>query len=271
MLDPAAHRLRTTRWIGRAPRLAVIAAGLALASAGVRSTIDSPAQAVRATPVADARDVPSEALAEAFTRDYLTWDATSARDQLASYGPEIEPASVPTDVTQSVRWTTVVAASHTTNATTTITVLAETSRGRYALALTVARGRNGVRQIVGQPALVGALPVANRSTRSPTEHEVDDQTLTTVAERAVRNYLAHDRVDLAADLTATARVVLPDRTLDVRAVDAVTWVRARRRVAVAVRAIDRDRVEMSLRYELAVTRQAGRWLVRAINTNPEVQ
>lgn len=273
MFETGARRLRALRWSSRAPRIAVTAAGTVIALTGVRALVAGPAEPVRAAATAPASALEPQALAEAFARDYLTWADTAQTSAitLSSYGPDIVPPSPPSGLEQSVLWTSVAGIDRHPGGAQTVTVVADTNRGRYALAVAVARRAPASFQVVGQPAIVGALAAVTRRAPRAAERELDDAALRAVAGRAVRNYLSHDREDLAADLATNAIVVLPEQRLRVRAVDAITWVRGRRRVAVTVRAVDRSRVEMTLRYELAVTRSAGRWLVRAIHTNPEVQ
>jgi len=85
----------------------------------------------------------------------------------------------------------------------------------------------------------------------------------------VTNYLAREREDLAADLAPGAVVSLTDAPMRVASVDGVTWADGRRgRIAVAVTATGRDGLRLALRYELGITRRAGRWLVQVVHTNP---
>ena len=84
------------------------------------------------------------------------------------------------------------------------------------------------------PALVGAT-ATDASAEPAEEEDVEDGELRAVCERAVANYLAGERRDLAADLTDGAVVSLPARRLAVRSIDGVTWVRRGRRVAVVGR------------------------------------
>ena len=100
----------------------------------------------------------------------------------------------------------------------------------------------------------------------PTEQDVDDPELRAVSERAVRNYLAGQRRNLAADLADGAIVALPSKRLTVESVESITWA-AGRRVAVQVRASDAGSATWTLRYELAVVRRE-RWYVRSLHVNP---
>lgn len=273
MLEVATRRLQTTRWLARAPRAGLLATCAVLSAVGLRDLLSAPPVPAPRQPVATNADPGSQAFAEAFARDYLTWDRADSESSttLATYGVDLIPARPPSGLEQSVRWTSVAGARRATGGTEIVTVVAQTSRGRVALSVTVRRDASGARQVVGQPALVGALPRAESPSRPGVGREVTEPQLATAVERALRNYLGRDGSDLRADLASHAKVVLPDRALRVLSADPVTWVRLGARVTTTVRTTDADRVQMTLRYELAVTKQAGRWLVRAIHTNPEVQ
>lgn len=149
----------------------------------------------------------------------------------------------------------------------TVTIAADTSRGRVHLAVPVARDENGLLFITGAPAIVGPPP-ASKHPRSRSETEVEDRQLRALAARVVRNFLSGERDDLAADLHSDAVVSLPEMPLRVSSTDAVTWASAPRRVAVQVTAAARRGPRMALRYELSVLRVGGRWVVRTIHTNP---
>jgi hypothetical protein len=100
-----------------------------------------------------------------------------------------------------------------------------------------------------------------------TEAEVEDADLRAVCDRAVRNYLAGARRNLAADLADGAVVSLPPKRLRVGSVESVNWVAPGRRVAVQVRAEEEDGAVWMLRYELAVVRHE-RWYVRQLHVDP---
>ncbi len=117
------------------------------------------------------------------------------------------------------------------------------------------------------PALVGP-PARTTKGAAPPEAEVEDHQLRTLGARVVRNYLAGEHDDLAADLHPRAVVSLPELRLDVQSIDAVTWVTEPRRLAVAVTAAAHRHPRLALRYELSVSRAGGRWLVRTVHTNP---
>ncbi|PTL60252.1 conjugal transfer protein [Paraconexibacter algicola] len=273
MLEVATQRLHTTRWLARAPRAGLLATCAVLSAVGLRDLFVTPAAPAPRQSAPAQADPGSQAFAEAFARDYLTWDRDGSESSttLAAYGVDLIPPRPPGGLDQRVRWTSVAGARRATGGTEVVTVMAQTTRGRVALSVTVRRDVAGARQVVGQPAVVGALPRAENPARPGAGREVTEPQLVAAVERALRNYLARDGSDLRADLSSDAKLVLPDRAQRVLSADPVIWVRLGSRVATTVRTADRDGVQMTLRYELAVTRQAGRWLVRAIHTNPEVQ
>ena len=96
---------------------------------------------------------------------------------------------------------------------------------------------------------------------------MDDPELRAVSERAVRNYLAGERRNLAADLADGASSRCPSRrlTVDERRVDHV----GRRGDGWRCRCArpKPDGATWTLRYELAVVRRE-RWYVRSLQVNP---
>jgi hypothetical protein len=228
---------------------------------------DPAAPARAAAPV----DVSASAFAEMFARTYLTWDADGSKQReeaLARMMPRGEAAS--TDDLgrrdQRVDWSLVVA-DRPLRRRRVVTVAAQTSTGLVHLAVTVARAGRGFLYVPSPPAFVG--PPATASDVSPEpERDVEGPELRAVAGRAVTNYLAREREDLRADLDPSAVVSLPEHPLRVTAVDGVTWVAPNRRVAVALSASGPHGLRLALRYELSVTRHAGRWLVRTVHVNP---
>lgn len=267
MLVLDARSLRVSRAIARAPRVCLAAACVVLMLAGARSTFRTappPAQAQTSTTAT--RDIAAEALAEQFARTYLEWDDTNAAEALSRFGPDLEPPDVPAGIEQHVEWTSVASAEKATSAVI-VTIAAATTRGRYDLAVPIGRGRKGMRFVLRDPAIVGAIPTAAPPSERPAR-EVEDAELTAVARRALKNYLARDQADLSADLDNAAVVVLPDQEARMTTVDRLDWAIPRRRVDATVRARFAGGVELTLRYDLPVVRRAGRWLVRAVNTNP---
>lgn len=266
MLTRDARGLRATRLLARLPRVVLIATCAVLAVAGAR-TIFRGEQLTVATrlPAATASDLEAEALAERFVRTYLEWNGREVAESLRGIAADIAVPSVPGSVRQHVLWT---AASRTqrSRATVVVTVTADTTRGLYHLAVPVGR-RNGLLYIEHEPAFVGATPTTTPPD-VPIRQEIDDRKLVTVTRRVLTNFLARDRADLVADLDDAAVVVLPDQDAQLLAVERLDWVIPGRRISADARVRLANRVELPLHYELAVVRRAGRWLVRAINTNP---
>jgi hypothetical protein len=163
-----------------------------------------------------------------------------------------------------VAWTA-VASERRVGSRTTVVVAVETNGEMIHLAVPVERDKRGFLAVATYPALVGA-PATNADISPPAERDVDDPELRAVTERAVRNYLAGQRRNLAADLADGAIVALPSRRLTVESVESITWA-AGRRVAVQVRASDARAANWTLRYELAVLRRE-RWYVRSLQINP---
>ena len=271
---PATRPLWAVRAAARAPRFAVLAACGLLALAGARALLapqpQLSAQPRSVTPV----DVAARSFAEAFARTYLTWNANEpeARERAIArvLGADVEPGGglvVPPRGAQRVSWTAVEGDRTASARRRIVTVVAETSRGPVHLAVPVSRDDRGLLFVSGVPAIVG--PPARTSTgAAPPEVEVEDRALRAVGSRVVRNYLAGERDDLAADLAPGAIVSLPELRLKVRSTDAVTWVSEPRRLAVALTASTTDGARLSLRYELGVARVSGRWVVRTIHINP---
>lgn len=267
MIEVTSQRFAASRWAARAPRLAAVGASAVLAVAGLRGAFaDAPAPAV-APARTDVRDTVTEAVAQEFARDYLTLDvADRDTERLLKYGAHIEAPRGPRGLRRGVEWTAVSGVSRR-GRSSTVTVIAGTSRGRLALAVEIERAPNGVRRVATQPALV-AVPMLG-SARSVTRRPVDDAALTVVIRRALKNYLARDTADLSADLAPGVAPLTPPAALRLRSVDAVTWVASPRRVAADVRVVDADRIAQRLSYQLTVQRRGGRWLVLAVHDNPD--
>lgn len=271
----SARSARTTRALGRAPRVVGAVVVAVLCVGGIRAAVAprvAEAPALR-LPRAPGPDYPAEAFAQAFARSYLTWSPGSADGYDAAVArfasSELEPGAglrPPPGGTQSVRWTA-VAGDSPRGATRVVTVLVGTTGGDLTLAVPVQRDSRGLLSIAAYPALVGPPP-ANPQPPQSDEPTVADGDLMTVAKRVVTNYLARSPQNLAADLAQDAVVVTPAQPFRATRFDTVTWARPGRTVAVVVEAQRRDGLQMTLRYELAVVRRAGRWLVRVIEINP---
>jgi hypothetical protein len=242
-----------------------------LAVAGLRAAI-APADPSRPHDLAPAtHDQTAGAFAEAFARAYLAWDPASPelREQrLAGFlSSTLDPdgGHAPTGAARDVDWTAVIAAQRSA-ARTTVVVAAELGGELVYLAVPVERDRRGFHSVAAYPALVGA-PATSDDAELPAEDEVDDANLRAVCERAVRNYLAGARRNLAADLAEGAVVSLPPRQLRVSSVESLSWAAPGRRVAVQVRAEEPGGAAWTLRYELAVVRHE-RWYVRQLHVDP---
>lgn len=255
------------------PRYAAWVVIAILALGGVRAIVAGPPPAPPAAKVEPPGDLAAESFAEAFTRAYLTWDPArpEQRDErLATYvsgeldqGAGLAP---PRDAAQEVQWTATVGDRRDGPRRRTITVQAQTTDDLVYLTVPVERDRRGFLFIAGYPALVGP-PAVNTAASGRIEPEVDDTGLDAVARRSITNYLSGELVDLRADLAPDARVSLPDRKLEVTAIDEVTWAKPGHRVAVQLQARGADRSLWTLRYELSVHR-ADRWYVRSVSVDP---
>ena len=262
--------LRRLRWAARAPRVAAIAACIVLSLLGLRTLLGPASTRATPPPKAPGLDVSAAAFGEAFARAYFTFDpdAPERRERaVASFMPGRElPVDELPDRAGRVVWSTVAATEPAGRRRLIVTVALETTDGLRHLAVTVVRDDRGRLFIAAPPALIGPPPVAAEA-ETAIEEEVDDPALRALAGRVSRNYLARERDDLAADLDAGAIVSLPPIALRVTSVDAVTRAAAAK-VAVTVTATGADGLRLSLRYELAVVRRSGRWLVRTVHVNP---
>jgi len=243
-----------------------------LCLAGIRSMF-RPAPAVPPAPKVVLPDQAAEAFAEAFARAYLSWDSAAPdrhERQVAGFiSSDLDAGAglqVPNTGSQQVQWTTVDADRPAGKRRRLVTVAAQTSAGLVHLAVLVARTDRGLLYVPDYPAILGPPPATGDG---PTDQgdDVSDGALRTVAERAVRNYLAGQRANLQADLADDAAVALPDASRRVKSVESTTGA-GPNRVAVEVTAVESSGALVRLRYELPVVRQGGRWLVRAIQSNP---
>jgi hypothetical protein len=167
-----------------------------------------------------------------------------------------------------VEWAEVVQAREPIRGEHVYTVAAETDAGGLLyLTVSVVRKDDGSLALAGYPAFVGA-PSSGPAPSPARLREVVDPALVTVSERALRNYLAASAGELAADLTGSARVSLPDLPLGLQSVQRLDWSSDARSVLAVVQAQDRRGVQYLLAYELDVVRLQGRWEVAAIQTDP---
>ena len=267
-------RIRVGRELPRYMLCAMSAAGLA---ASVRYAIAP----VRVASAASSRREPAprdraaEGYAVLFARRYLTWNAAEpqapARALSAFAGAGVEPGAglqVPSSGQQRVQWAEVVQERTPAPGEHVYTVAAQTdTAGLLYLTVTVVRTPDGL-ALGGYPAFVGA-PASTSTQPSAHPQEVGDRALATVAERALRNYLAAAAGELAADLSSGAHVSLPADPLSLQSVQQLDWSPDQRSVRAIVQAQDGRGVQYTLAYELDVVRQQGRWEVSAVQMNPE--
>lgn len=255
----------------RAPRiLAGLLAGV-LMIAGLRAIIAGPPPPPPAPTAAYAPDQGAASFAEAFVRSYLSWDPARREEReqalarFTSQDLDLGAGLEPRDGTvQTVSWSAVMGMVPAGRRRQLVTVAASAGERTWHVAVPVIRDARGYLAVAGYPALVGPPPVATGK-RAKDELEVSDPELRAVAARAVRNYLAGEREDLAADLDPAAIVSLPRERARVLAVEEVTAAGSGR-VAVGVQASLAD-ATFTLRYELSVVKRE-RWYVRSIETDP---
>ncbi|HTY96811.1 MAG TPA: conjugal transfer protein [Solirubrobacteraceae bacterium] len=221
-------------------------------------------------------DRAAEGYAVLFARRYLTWEAShpqSVEQSLQAFtGPGMEAGAgevIPATGEQHVEWAEVVQAREAGAGREVYTVAADTdTAGLLYLTVSVGHGAGGSLLLEGYPAFVGA-PSSAAAPQPASLPEVSEPALATVVTRALRNYLAGSVGELAADLTADARVSLPPLALTLESVQHLGWVEGARTVAAVVQAHDERGVQYLLDYELDVARQQGRWEVAAIQTDPD--
>jgi GNAT superfamily N-acetyltransferase len=176
---------------------------------------------------------------------------------------------VPALVRRRVRWADVVSDRVVAGVHVVVVAADIDRRGIVHLAVGVERRADGNVRIVGAPALVGG-PVLDDAEVDPDARRagVADAALSEVCRRALDNYLAGNARNLAADLSASARVSLPDLSLRLERMSDLRWSVADRGVVAAVEATDRDGVRYRLRYALDVVRVEDRWEISAVATDP---
>jgi hypothetical protein len=267
--------VRAMRLRARAPRALATTAVAVLAFGGLRAAVEGPTPAPADKRIVARGDQTVGAFAEAFIRAYLSFDPAEPElreGRLAGFlSRALDPdagLAAPTGRSREVKWTAVVDQVRR-GRLTTVTVAARLAGDTVHLAVPVRRDERGLVAVVAYPALVGP-PAHDPAIGPASEDEVDDSGLRAVCERAVRNYLAGERRDLAADLADDAVVSLPGRELDVRSVEGITWAVPGRRAAVQLQAEDAEGGTWTLRYELAVVRR-DRWYVRSLHTDPRTE
>jgi hypothetical protein len=216
-------------------------------------------------------DLAARGYATLFARRYLTWNGERPQDSEAQLAPMIgagvDPRAgltLPPTGEQRVLWAEVVQERASTPARHVYTVAAETdTAGLLYVTVPVARDANGDVQLSGYPAFVGA-PAASAEALPERASEVHDSTLTSVVERALRNYLASSRQELDADLTEAARVALPRMPLALGTVARIDWSPDHRSIVAVVQARDARGAQYTLGYEADVEEIHGRWEISAL-------
>lgn len=274
-------RIRLTRGLPRHLLYALVVVGL-LASA--RFAIDPPHIALPAALLrrSDRQDLAAEGFAMLFARSYLTWEAQNPEARERALAPFVgsgmdadaglqPPAGTGrSQVEQRVLWTQVVQEREPQSGEHVYTVAAQTdTAGLLYLTVSVLHPAGGGLALGGYPAFVG--PPASGPAQLNADgrlREVSDPELSTVVERALRNYLAGSSSELAADLTSGARVSLPPIELALQSLQSLQWAPAGSSVLALVQAQDQRGVQYTLAYELDVVRAQGRWEISAIQMNP---
>lgn len=267
-------RIRLSRELSR-----YLLQGLALSGllASVRFAIDPPRPTVArvSTQSSASVDRGAEGFASLFARRYLTWnsrDPEAHRLALASYlSPSMETEAglrPPEGGEQQVQWAEVVQSRAFGSNEHVYTVAAQTdSDGLIYLSVSVVRMADGALALAGYPAFVGA-PASVQAKLSEHLREIEDPALQTVVTRALRNYLAGSESELDADLSAGARVSLPESRFVLESVQDLEWSTPGRSVLAVVRASEERGAQYTFGYELDVVSAGGRWEVSAIQTNP---
>lgn len=267
------RRLRTR---ALAPRVAFYVVVGILSMAGIASIFKAdPQPTAAAVPKGhgSTRDLGAQAFAESFARVYLSWGDGDRGDErerlLAQYLPEsldpeagVRPGE---GSVQDVYWTS-VASSRRVDERVLVTVAAQTTDGLLYLNVPVQRDRRGFLYVSSYPAFVGPPPTADEPPELSPE-DVDDEELVRVVERAIKNYLAGSKGNLAADLTPDAVVTLPPSRLTLVEGASVVWLERGRRVRAEIQAEDSRESAWTLSYELEV-RKRDRWYVRSLQADP---
>jgi hypothetical protein len=270
-------RIRLARGL---PRYVLYGLALAATLASARFALDPPRVALPAAllrrPAGE--DLAAEGFATLFARAYLTWEAghPEAREHaLAPFvgsgigaGAGLQP---PASGEQRVQWTQVVQEREPQPDDHIYTVAAQTdTAGLLYLTVSVFHKPGTPLALAGYPAFVG--PPASSPAQGDADgrlREVSEPALSTVVERALRNYLAGSPSELAADLAPGARVSLPGIELALQSLQSLQWAPGAGTALALVQAQDQRGASYTLAYELDVLRAQGRWEVSAIQMDPD--
>jgi hypothetical protein len=290
-------RIRFGRELPRRLVYATAAVGLA---ASARLAVDPPRATVPAALLrrAPAQDLAAEGYATLFARAYLAWEARDPEARERALAPFLGPGmdggaglQPPPQGEQRVEWAEVVQEREPQTAEHVYTVAAQTdAAGLVYLTVTVFHPPAGVLSTAGYPAFVGppASGPASGAASGPgaglssgtmsgsarggadgTPREVNDPELSTVVERALRNYLADSPSELAADLAPGARVSPPGFALALQSLQSLSWAPGAGAVIAVVQAQDERGARYTLAYELDVVREQGRTEIAAIQMDPD--
>jgi conjugative transposon protein TcpC len=270
-------RIRLARGL---PRYVIYMLALAAALASARFALDPPRAALPAAllrrPAAE--DLAAEGFATLFARAYLTWEAQRPEAREHALAPFVGPGmdadaglQPPPSGEQRVQWTQVVQQRSPLAGEIVYTVAADTdTAGLFYLTVSVLSKPGGSLALAGYPAFVGPPASSPAQTNAGGRlREVSEPALTTVVERALRNYLVGSPSELAADLAPGARVSLPGIELALQSLQSLQWAPGAGAVLALVQAQDQRGTSYTLAYELDVLRAQGRWEVSAIQMNPD--
>lgn len=267
---------RADRIRARAPRYLFVALVVILSLAGLRSIITGAEAAPAGEEAGGLVDQASEGFALGFARAYLSYDA--ARPELREralrpYLPdELDQGAgmIPARGSQGVEWLQVAQHQEALAGGAVIVVAAQLDNRSEPiyLGVPVKRRPNGALQLLTYPSLVGAPTISNAP--APTFEAVDDPEIATVAERVVRNYLAGESANLAADLAPGVEISMPAEPMRIQSVDEVSWATdaSNPAVMVTVAAIDGERALWTLTYEVGIDQSSGRTLASYVETVP---
>jgi hypothetical protein len=256
---------RYGRLRSRAPRYAFLAAVVVLCLAGLHSIL-SPAKtsappAVSGPPL----DFAEQSFALAFSRAYLTYDASrpeereSALEPFSASGFEVGAGFTPPQAgSQRVQWADVAQVQRPLAGGVIITVAAKLSSDAKPVYLCVPidRGPGGAIYLAAYPSFVGPPLSIARPAGQEGGEPVHDGEVSALVKRALANYLAGDAENLSADLADAATVTLPTNQLQLQGVEQLDWVSGNGGGAVlaTVSAVDRRGGDYTLRYEVGLRR-----------------
>jgi hypothetical protein len=257
------------------PRRLLHAAAAAGLIASVRFAVAPPRPLVIGAPgPTGSRDLAAEGFASLFAKAYLSWwegDPEARRRALEPFtGPGVAPeaGSQPPAGSQQVLFEQVIAEREIQRGLRVYSIAADTGvHGVAYLSVPVQHRPDGGLALAGYPAFVGAPEASPADPITTSGREVEDPTLRTVILRALRNYLAPARGELAADLAPGAKVSPPQQGLSLEALQSLTWAPGGGSAVVAlVAAAGAGGARYTLAYEIGVLKAAGRWELSAIET-----